>query len=195
MTILLLLLGYALGSVPFGLLLARHVAGVDIREAGSGNLGAANVQRIAGTRSGLLVALLDIAKGAVAVMLAQWAGLDPAARTAVGVAAVVGHLHPAWLHFRGGKGVATACGAFAVLAPAATGIACAVFVAFVWITRYVSVGSMAAVAAVGPLAYVLAAPGPVVVGAVVTAILVIERHRSNLARLRAGTERRLGQGS
>jgi glycerol-3-phosphate acyltransferase PlsY len=141
------------------------------------------------------VALLDIAKGAVAVMLAQWAGLDPAARTAVGVAAVVGHLHPAWLHFRGGKGVATACGAFAVLAPAATGIACAVFVAFVWITRYVSVGSMAAVAAVGPLAYVLAAPGPVVVGAVVTAILVIERHRSNLARLRAGTERRLGQGS
>jgi glycerol-3-phosphate acyltransferase PlsY len=193
MTTLWIMLGYAIGSIPFAFLLARRLAGIDIRYAGSGNIGAANVLRTAGTRSGVLVAVLDILKGAVAVFLAERAGLGPAARSGVAVAAVVGHLYPAWLGFRGGKGVATACGVFVVLAPAATGIACLVFLAVVWATRYVSLGSITATLAVPPLAYLLKAPAPVVVAAFITAALIVERHRPNLARLRAGTERRLGE--
>jgi glycerol-3-phosphate acyltransferase PlsY len=193
MTSLFILLAYAIGSIPFAYLLARRVAGIDIRRAGSGNIGAANVFRTMGGRPGVVVALLDITKGALAVLLARRAGLGPTACAGVGVAAVVGHLYPAWLRFRGGKGVATACGAFGVLAPAATGIACCVFLAIVWATRYVSLGSIAATVTVGPVAYLLHAPAPTVIAALFTAMLVVERHRPNLVRLRAGTERRLGE--
>jgi glycerol-3-phosphate acyltransferase PlsY len=189
----LILLGYLLGSIPFGFLLVRRVAGVDLRDRGSGNLGAANVLRTAGSTAGVLVALADIGKGFAAVAVAERARLNPAMCTAVGVAAVVGHLYPAWLQFRGGKGVATACGAFWLLAPTATGVALLLFLATVRLTRYVSLGSLMATLVLGPAAYVSGAPRPVVIGAFLTGVLVVGRHRSNLARLRAGTERRLGQ--
>lgn len=187
------LAAYLLGSVPFAWLMARWVAGIDIRMAGSGNLGAANVFRTTGRRFGLAVAALDVCKGACAVWLAHRVGLQATGCTVAGLAAVAGHLHSPWLGFRGGKGVATACGAFAVLAPAATAMAAAVFIATVWVTRYVSAGSLAATGVLAPLAYVTGAPTAVVIGAAVTGVAITVRHRSNVARMRAGTERRFGQ--
>lgn len=186
-------MGYLLGSVPFAYLLARYVGGVDIRYAGSGNVGAANVYRASGPWTAAAVAALDALKGAVAVALAGRAGLSTSWQVAAGTVAVVGHVYPVWLRFRGGKGVATACGVFSVLSPLATALAALVFVAVVWWTRYVSLGSIGAAVTLAPIAYYLAAPLPVVVGAVVCAAVILGRHRSNLARLHAGTERRLGQ--
>lgn len=184
--------GYLIGSVPFAFLLARR-GGVDLRVSGSGNVGAANVQRMTGTRRGVTVLALDIAKGSAAVWLADAAGVGAAARAATGVAAVVGHIYPVWLRFQGGKGVAVACGVFSVLLPAATAVAVGVFAAVVWMTRFVSLGSIVATAIVPPTAYLSGASALLVMSASVAALLIIFRHRSNLARIRAGTERRLGR--
>jgi glycerol-3-phosphate acyltransferase PlsY len=195
MTASLILLGYLVGSIPFAFLLARRVGGIDVRLAGSGNVGAANVFRTAGKTAALTVAALDMAKGSAVVILAQRLGADEVTRTAAGVAAIVGHMYPLWLRFMGGKGVATACGVFAVLAPIATAGAGCAFVAAVWITRYVSVGSMVASAMLPGLAYATAAADTVVLGAALSAILVIFRHRHNIVRLQTGTERRFGERS
>jgi glycerol-3-phosphate acyltransferase PlsY len=185
------LAAYAIGSIPFALLLARRF-GADLRRVGSGNLGAANVLRASGVKAGVLVALLDIAKGAFSVMLAQRLTDNPAAPAAAGLAAIVGHIYPAWLRFRGGKGVATACGAFSVLAPLAVPPALAIFVVGVWVTKYISLGSVLATIAVPPIAYAMGSPPEVVTAAAGAATLIVFRHRSNLARLRSGTERRIG---
>ena len=188
-----ILVGYLFGSIPFALLVSRGLAGVDIRHAGSGNVGSANVLRTSGVATALLVMVLDIAKGAGSVLLAdRWsvAGSTPAV---AGLAAIVGHVYPIWLRFRGGKGVATACGVFAVLTPWAVLPALALFVATVWATRFVSLGSLVAVLALGPIAYALAAPPASWLAAAGAAILIVFRHRSNVARLLAGTERRIGQ--
>jgi len=187
--------GYLLGSIPFAWLLARRAVGIDIRRVGSGNVGAANVYRTTGTTTALAVVTLDVAKGACAVLLARRAGCGLTVQASAGVAAVIGHVYPVWLAFRGGKGVATACGVFAVLAPAATMLAAVAFMATVWWTRFVSLGSVSAAVLLPPLAYVLAAPFAVVLAASIAAAIIIGRHRSNLARLQAGTERRLGDGS
>lgn len=190
-----LVLGYGLGSIPFALILAQRVRGVDLRLRGSGNVGAANAFRTTGTVVGVLALVLDVAKGAVPVLLAGRlaGGEDVTVTTAAGLAAVVGHIYPVWLRFRGGKGVATACGVFAVLAPAATVVAGAVFVVTIWRTRYVSLGSVAGTAALGPMAYLTEAPPVVVLGAGLTAGVIIFRHRLNLSRVRAGAERRIGR--
>jgi glycerol-3-phosphate acyltransferase PlsY len=187
------LAGYLAGSIPFALLLTRRRRGVDIRREGSGNIGAANVLRTAGVSTGLLVLALDVAKGAAIVEAAQKLTRDSLTPTLVGLAAIIGHVHPVWLRFRGGKGVATAGGVFAVLAPLAALISAALFVATVWITRYVSVGSIVASVALGPVAYFTHAGTIPVVGAVLACALILQRHRANVARLQAGTERRLGQ--
>jgi len=194
MPLLFVTSGYLLGSIPFAWLLAKRVGGVDIRLIGSGNVGAANAYRGAGPAAAMMVVALDLAKGACAVLIANRAGHGPGVQVASAVAAVVGHVFPVWLGFRGGKGVATACGAFAVLAPVATALAGLVFVATVWGTRYVSLGSLGAVVILPPLAYYLAAPTAVVIGALVCAMIIIERHRPNLARLQHGVEPRLGRG-
>jgi glycerol-3-phosphate acyltransferase PlsY len=183
--------GYLIGSIPFAYLLARRVGGVDIRIVGSGNVGAANLVRVTGLAVGVTAALLDMAKGSAVILLAHRIGADETLKAATGLAAVVGHIYPVWLRFRGGKGVATACGVFAVLVPAATAIAAALFVASAWITRYVSLGSIVATVALGPLAIATNAPQPVLVAIGAAATLILFRHRSNLARLQAGTERRL----
>ena len=138
-----ILLGYAVGSVPFAFLLARR-AGIDVRVAGSGNVGAANVLRTSGTPLGVTVMALDISKGVATVLAAYAAAGSPRTMAAAGAAAVIGHIYPVWLRFHGGKGVAVAAGAFAVLAPLATLIAAAVFFSTVWLTRIISLGSVVA---------------------------------------------------
>ena len=188
---LAVLLGYLAGSVPFAFLLARR-AGVDVRLAGSGNVGAANVLRTTGVLRGVAVMLLDIAKGAAAIALANLSSAGPMTVAAAGGAAIAGHIYPVWLRFRGGKGVAVAAGVFGVLAPAGTAIACVIFLAVVMATRYVSLGSVAASVALPPAAWLTGASASVVTTAAAAATLIVFRHRANLERVRAGTERRLG---
>jgi glycerol-3-phosphate acyltransferase PlsY len=185
------LLGYLAGSVPFAFLLARR-AGIDVRTAGSGNVGTANVLRTTTTRRALAVMCLDVAKGAAAVFLANVATGGAAIVALSGAAAIVGHIYPVWLRFHGGKGVAVAAGVFAVLAPVATGIAAALFFVTVWITRYVSLGSIAATLALPPIAWWAGAPDAVVLAACGAGALILFRHRANLRRLFCGTERRMG---
>src|SRR5687768_18187873 len=132
-----ILLGYLAGSVPFAFLLARP-AGIDVRFAGSGNVGAANVLRTTGTGRAVLVMALDVAKGAAAVAVAHLANAGAATTAVTGAAAVVGHVYPVWLRFHGGKGVAVAAGVFAVLTPLATLIACGFFLVIVRATRLIS---------------------------------------------------------
>jgi glycerol-3-phosphate acyltransferase PlsY len=189
----LVFLGYAIGSIPFGFLLARRWASVDVRMAGSGNVGATNVFRTTRRSLGLAVVLLDLAKGSAVVLLADRFGAGDPVRTATGVAAVIGHIFPVWLRFRGGKGVATTCGAFALLAPVATAIALGGFVITLWLSRYVSLASVIAAVLLPWMAYTTHAPAVVLGGIAIVAGLVVYRHRGNLARLCAGTERRLGQ--
>ena len=185
-------LGYLLGSIPFALLMARRWGLADLRQVGSGNLGAANVMRASGVKAGVLVALLDIMKGAASVVLAERLSPNAAAPAVAGLAAIVGHIYPIWLRFRGGKGVATACGVFSVLTPLAVPPALAVFVASVWMTKYISLGSMLASIALPPLAYALGGQLPAVAAALGASAIIVFRHRTNVARLRAGTERRVG---
>lgn len=185
------LFGYLAGSVPFAFLLARR-AGIDVRMVGSRNVGAANVMRSTGTGRALAVMALDVAKGAAAVGLANITSGGVALAAATGAAAVVGHIYPVWLRFHGGKGVAVAAGAFAVLTPLATGLAALLFLLTVWTTRYVSLGSVAATVALPPVAWLVGAPVAVVGAASGSAVLILFRHRANLRRLRSGTERRLG---
>jgi acyl phosphate:glycerol-3-phosphate acyltransferase len=183
---------YLIGSIPFALVLARTWGGADLRAVGSGNLGAANVMRASGVAAGVLVALLDMAKGAASVWIAERVGAGPALPAAAGVAAIVGHIYPIWLKFRGGKGVATACGVFSMLTPLALPPALAIFAVVVWLTKYVSLGSVLASLALPPLAYALGSPASSVVASLAAASMIVFRHRSNVGRLRTGTERRIG---
>src|SRR4051794_31021517 len=186
-----ILLGYAIGSAPFAFLVARR-AGIDVRVAGSGNVGAANVLRTSGTPLGVTVMALDISKGVASVLAAYAAAGTASTMAAAGAAAVVGHIYPVWLRFHGGKGVAVAAGVFAVLAPIATIAAAAVFLAVVWISRVISLGSIAATLALPPAALLSGAPPSVARAAMGAAALILFRHRANLKRIRTGTERRMG---
>jgi glycerol-3-phosphate acyltransferase PlsY len=188
-------MAYGIGSTPFAWLLARRWGARDLRRVGSGNVGAANVLRASGVTAGVLVAILDIAKGAASVLLADRLGAGPGATAAAGLAAIVGHIYPFWLEFRGGKGVATACGVFAVLTPAAVAPALAVFIGAVWITKYVSLGSVLASLVLPPIAFATGSPQPAVAAACAACALILFRHRSNVSRLRSGAERRLGAWS
>jgi len=185
-------LGYLVGSVPFAYLLVRR-RGIDLREAGSGNVGAANVLRTSGPGHAAAAMCLDAAKGALAVLIAQRLGAGAATAVAAGLAAVVGHIYPVWLGFRGGKGVATAAGAFVVLAPWAMLIASGAFVVALWATRYISVGSVVGAISLAAATIAVDAPAPVSMGATGAAVMILHRHRENLARVMAGTERRIGQ--
>ena len=177
-----ILIGYAFGSVPFAFLLARRV-GIDVRVAGSGNVGAANVLRTTGTPLGVMVMTLDILKGVATVMLA--AALEGRE------SAVVGHIYPVWLRFHGGKGVAVAAGVFSVLAPVATVAAAAVFLILVWATRVISLGSVAATVALPSAALIVGEPAPISGAAIGCAALILFRHRANLRRIFRGTEQRV----
>jgi glycerol-3-phosphate acyltransferase PlsY len=185
---------YLVGAVPVGYLIARLFGVTDIRRQGSGNIGATNVLRTAGRLPGLVTLAGDIAKGWLAVTLAgKIDGDTPAALAAGAVAAVVGNCWSVFLGFRGGKGVATGLGALLRLTPLATLAALPVFLAVVVTTRFVSLGSLLGAACVPFGAWALGAPRAAVVGAAIVAIIVVLRHHENIARLRAGTERRLGE--
>jgi len=186
-------LAYLVGSVPFAFLLARR-RGIDLRQVGSGNVGASNVLRASGVRTAVIAMGLDAVKGAVAVLMAQrLSGSGSAAPVAAGLASVFGHVYPVWLRFRGGKGVATAAGVFVVLTPLALAWASAAFVLAVWMTRYISVGSVIGALTLAIVAFATDAPAVVEIGGAIAALLILHRHRANIARVFAGTERRVGQ--
>ena len=183
--------GYLLGAVPFGLVVSRLAGGPDPRTAGSRNIGATNVARLAGKPAGIACLLLDVAKGALPTWLALARLAEPWQAALVGLAAFLGHLYPLYLRFKGGKGVATALGVWLALSPSALGGILLVFGLVAWRTRYVSLASMSACTS-APLWLLLAkAPPAQVALAALMAALVIYRHRENIARLRAGQENRL----
>lgn len=181
--------GYLAGSIPFGLLLAKLGGAGDIRGIGSGNIGATNVLRTG--RKGLALATLaaDIAKGALPTLLA-FAWLGPDVAIAVGLGTVLGHCFPVWLRFRGGKGVATAAGVILALTPVVVPIILALFVAVVWLTRYVSLGSCLAAIAAPITAWLLGHTQPAELY-VLLALVVVGTHHGNIRRLLKGEESKL----
>jgi len=191
---------YLLGSIPFGLLLTKLFGSGDVRKSGSGNIGATNVARVAGWLPGILTLLLDVAKGAAAVWLAGRVSNESATWMMIAaLAALLGHCYPVWLKFRGGKGVATAAGAFLVLcAPALLGsVILFLFVAFFW--RYVSLASISAAASMPLLIYLLwaphHAPPPVVTfGSLAAAAIIFYKHDANIHRLVQGEEPKFSFG-
>ena len=201
---------YLLGSIPFGFLAAK-ARGIDIRNVGSGNIGATNALRVLGKPAGVFVLLMDAAKGyAACALLAgliynffvpSWSALfenqpvefQMRCKVLAGVCAVLGHNYTCWLKFKGGKGVATSAGVFLALAPWPLLIALVVFILAVALTRYISLGSIAAAVAL-PAAVWLLTPHNLLLGIMTTALgaLAIYKHKSNIQRLRAGTEHKLG---
>ena len=190
---------YLIGSIPFGFLIVRARGGGDVRETGSGGTGATNVTRRAGKGAGVLTLVLDAAKGALVALAARWLlttdfGVNWWVALA-SVAVVAGHVFPVWLKFRGGKGVATGLGVFLSLTPVAVAPAALVFLAVVWATRYVSLGSIAATATLPLFIWLLSGRGgsgsiaaPVMAVAVGGGALIIFMHRANIGRLLDGTE-------
>jgi glycerol-3-phosphate acyltransferase PlsY len=192
----LIVLGYLLGSIPFGYLLVRATGGGDIRRLGSGNIGATNVARTSGWSVGVATLLLDVAKGFLAVWLAQhFSGGNIRFMMYAGLAAILGHVFSVWLRFSGGKGVATAVGVFLAICWPATAAAVFLFLLVALFWRYVSLASISAAAALPLLVYLLYAPGHAPPAAVslctlLAAVVVIVKHRNNIERLLAGTEPR-----
>ena len=185
---------YALGAVPIGYLVARAFGMADIRRHGSGNIGTTNVLRTLGRLPAALTLVGDVAKGFGAVALgAALAGREPGVTAMCAFAAVAGNCWSVFLGFRGGKGVATALGVFARLVPWATLPAALVWIAIIASFRYVSLGSISAAACVPIGALLLGYPPSFAVATLAVCVVVIVRHRDNIARLLSGTERRLGQ--
>ena len=194
-SVLVLIVAYLIGSIPFGYLIVRTKEGGDIRQTGSGGTGATNVSRRAGKVAGVLTLLLDASKGAAAVLIAQNVSDSEWVKAAAAIAVIVGHIFPVWLGFRGGKGVATGVGVFTVLAPVALLCAGVIFVSIVFFTRYVSLGSIMAAALIPLLVWLqdvfvepVADLRPLLVASVVGALLIILAHRGNIERLARGTE-------
>jgi glycerol-3-phosphate acyltransferase PlsY len=190
-------IAYLLGSIPFGLLIVKATSGTDIRASGSGNIGAANVARNAGAAAGILTLILDAAKGYLAVWLAshETAG-NPRWMITAATAAVVGHVFPVWLGFKGGKGVATGLGVMILICWQAVAAAAAVWILVVAFWRYSSLGSISAAAAMPVLVYLFyaprhAPPTEVSLGTIAIAGLIIAKHHANIGRLSSGTETRL----
>jgi glycerol-3-phosphate acyltransferase PlsY len=199
-TLLIAVVSYLLGSIPFGYLLVRFFRREDVRQSGSGNIGATNVSRTS-PALGAATLVLDALKGSAAVAvsykIADHAVAIPTFEQMALAAlfAVIGHMFPVWLKFRGGKGVATALGSFAVIAPKAVLIAAFIFVVVVAISRYVSLGSMVAVAAFSLAEWIIGwlyVPRLALVLMTAASLLVITRHHQNIRRLLAGTENRMG---
>ncbi len=202
--VLIVSAAYLLGSIPFGYLIVRLAKSGDVRETGSGGTGATNVTRRAGKGAGILTLVLDAVKGAVAVALARWL-LTPDFGVnwwvaAAALAAILGHIFPVWLGFRGGKGVATGLGIFLSLSPLAVACAALLFVVIVWATRYVSLGSIVAAAVLPLCIWLLSLLGadtaakshtPLTTAAIFSSALIIFMHRANIGRLLKGTENKL----
>ena len=194
-SLVILIVAYLIGSIPFGYLIVRTKSGGDIRQTGSGGTGATNVSRRAGRAAGVLTLLLDAAKGAAAVLIAQNVSGSDWVKAAVAIAVIVGHIFPVWLGFRGGKGVATGVGVFLVLAPIALLCAGVVFVSIVFFTRYVSLGSIMAAILIPLFVWLqnvfvepVADLRPLLTAAITGSLLILFAHRGNIGRLVQGTE-------
>lgn len=190
----LLLAAYLIGSISFSIIAVRLIARRDIREEGSGNAGATNVLRNYGPVAGIVVGVLDVAKGALAVVLMRTVTADPWFLGGAAVAVIAGHVFPVFFRFRGGKGVATTFGAFLVLTPVAALVALGILVLVVAVSRYVSLGSVLSTVLL-PLVshHLFRAPDGIVLAEALAALLVLFKHLENLKRLAAGTERKLGR--
>jgi glycerol-3-phosphate acyltransferase PlsY len=186
-------IGYLLGSIPFGYIFVKWATGGDIRRAGSGNIGATNVFRKS-KGIGLLTLAADGGKGYLAAAVPAWIGADPAWQAAAAVAAILGHTLTVWLKFKGGKGVATGCGAYLAIAPAAVGTTLIVFLVTVVLTRYISLASILATAAFPLWAYLYGASMPVLSGAIAGSFLIVAKHHQNIWRLLSGTESKFAFG-
>lgn len=188
---------FLLGAIPFGFLIGR-AKGVDLREHGSGNIGATNVMRTLGKGPGALVLLLDALKGLIPVLTAAYAlRLTPGFVVAAGVAAILGHIYTPFLRFRGGKGVATSLGVLIGLSPVIAAAVVLVFAVTVWASRYVSLGSLLGALAQAVLFWTLphgqdGFPLPYRIFSLIAAVFVLIRHRQNIQRLLSGTESKVG---
>lgn len=191
MTVLAVLAGYLIGSIPTGFLIIRFLRGIDIRTVGSGNIGATNVYRVAGLPVALLVLLIDALKGAVPVLLARAIAAPPWGEVLAGLAAIIGHNWSAFMRFAGGKGIAASFGVLAALSPVAAGAALAVWLIVAATTRYASLASILAMAAVPLVMGVRREPGDHLAFGGLALVFAVYRHRLNIARLRAGTELRI----
>jgi glycerol-3-phosphate acyltransferase PlsY len=190
-------IAYLLGAIPFGYLLVKLRTGADVRESGSGNIGATNVLRTSGRAAGVATLLLDAAKGYAAVWIAdRLSGGQPVWTAASALAVIAGHAYPVFLGFKGGKAVATFVGAFLYLTPLAIAMTAVIFVAMVAWTRTISMGSISGAAAFPLGAWLLnKAPVPVLAASIIGATFIIYRHSSNIRKLRYGTENRFRFGS
>jgi glycerol-3-phosphate acyltransferase PlsY len=184
------IVAYLIGSIPFGYLIVRGKIGADIRQTGSGGTGATNVSRRAGKVAGVLTLVLDALKGSAAVLIAELTHSDWIIAAAA-IAVLVGHIFPVWLGFRGGKGVATGAGVFLVLAPVALLCAGVLFLAIVFFTRYVSLGSIVAAATIPLFVWLQNDSRPLLIAAILGALLIVFAHRGNIGRLAHGTEARI----
>jgi glycerol-3-phosphate acyltransferase PlsY len=195
--LILAIIAYLLGSIPFGFVLVKLFRGEDVRSTGSGNIGATNVARTGSKGLAIATLALDALKGAVAVLLARFMAPDTGSplpyMSVAALAAVLGHLFPVWLRFKGGKGVATALGVFLVLFPKAVLVSLAIFILIVAVTRYVSLGSILAAITFPIAAYFLASPEwQTLLPAAMISLLIVIKHRANIGRLLSGTEHRFG---
>jgi glycerol-3-phosphate acyltransferase PlsY len=187
-------IGYLLGSIPCGFLIVRLTAGADIRRQGSGNIGATNVFRKS-RWAGIGTLVLDGGKGFLAVLIARWMGGDPAWQAIAALAAILGHVFTVWLRFRGGKGVATGCGAYLAICPAAVVTTLAVFAVTVALTRYISLASILATGAFPLWAYLYGEPNAVLLWGAIGASVIILKHHQNIRRLLSGTESKFALAS
>jgi acyl phosphate:glycerol-3-phosphate acyltransferase len=185
---LAVIVAYLIGSIPFGYLIVRGKIGADIRQTGSGGTGATNVSRRAGKVAGVVTLALDALKGAAAVLIARALTGNDWVLAMAAIAVLVGHIFPVWLGFRGGKGVATGAGVFLVVAPVALLLAGIVFLAIVFLTRYVSLGSMVAAATIPLFVWLQSGSQPLVLAAILGVLLIVFAHRGNIGRLAHGTE-------
>jgi len=195
--LLVVIIAYLIGSIPFGYLIVRAKGGGDVRDTGSGGTGATNVSRRAGKAAGVVTLILDALKGAIAVIIAQLMlkGDDTTwLPAAAAIAVIVGHVFPVWLKFRGGKGVATGVGVFLMLAPLAVLFAGVIFLAVVALTKYVSLGSILAAATIPLFVWLFVLEvdlKPLLAASITGALLIVFAHRGNIARLLSGTEPRI----
>ena len=183
----ILVLAYLIGSVPMGYILSS-VSGIDIREEGSGNIGATNVGRVVGWKAGLITLLADAGKGFIPIFFTVQIGFDSETSALTALAAFLGHLYPVFLRFKGGKGVATAIGCLAGLEPLIAGYLVVAFFVIVLVTRWVSLGSIGAAALAPLLFWSITHKPPYIWMSLVMAILIIVRHRGNIQRLISGEE-------
>lgn len=189
--ILSIIIGYVLGSIPFGLIFGKLIWQTDLRDYGSCNIGATNAWRVIGKSAGILVFLFDFLKGFIPVLIAMHLSGSAVVHVLAAIAAIGGHSASLFLHFKGGKGVATGLGVLTILMPIVSLVAFLVWLALVYTTRFVSLGSCAAALLVSVMTCLMNYPTPYLIFAILATILIIYRHKANLERLLDGTENRI----